>query len=354
MTPTTHGLKSGDFMVFQFRKNRVRRAYIGGSRIDRFTNSTASEQCPEEWLASSVAAFNPDYSFIENEGISTLLDGRLFSDVLEEHAREILGERLYARHEGKLAILVKLLDSAERLVIQCHPTVPFAKEHFGSNFGKTECWYFLDTAPDACVYLGFKNGITRAHWEDLFARQDVDGMLNCLHKIPVKKGDLWFVDGGIPHAIGAGCFMIELQEPSDLMVIPERATPSGRVLSEQKLHGGLGFEKMFDCFDYQGYSLSELQQKYHRSAAFADNEMTAIVDETLTDKFSMQSLRVCGSMEINLGDRYAVGVITEGACRLQCEGEEPLNLEKGNSFFIAANSGTLCFDAQAEIIVCTA
>ena len=340
-------------MVFQFQKNRVRRAYIGGSRIDAFTGNRG-DGCPEEWLASSVSAFNPDYSFVENEGLSTLSDGRLFRDVLEENARSILGERLYDRHNGKLAILVKLLDSAERLVIQCHPTVPFAQTHFNSDFGKTECWYFLDTAPDACVYLGFQRGITREKWEDLFARQDVDGMLNCLHRIPVKAGDLWFVDGGIPHAIGAGCFMIELQEPSDLMVIPERVTPSGRPLSEQKLHCGLGFDKMFDCFDYQGFSLEQLRQKYHRKAAFADNQLIGIVDSSLTDKFSMWGLRVNGKTDLELDDRYGVGVVTSGNCRLCCDGEQPLLLEKGNSFFVAADSGTLSLEGQAEIIMCTA
>lgn len=342
-------------MVFQFRENRVRRAYIGGSRIDAFTGgSGAGDRCPEEWLASSVSAFNPDYSFVENEGLSTLHDGRLFRDVLEENARSILGARLHDRHAGKLAILVKLLDSAERLVIQCHPTVPFAKTHFGSDFGKTECWYFLDTAPDACVYLGFKPGITREKWKNLFARQDVDAMLACLHRIPVKAGDLWFVDGGIPHAIGAGCFMIELQEPSDLMVIPERVTPSGRTLSEQKLHGGLGFEKMFDCFDYQSFSLEELRQKYYRKASFRDNCPSPIVDSSLTDKFSMCGLRVSGTADVDLGDRYGVGVVTEGSCRLCCTGSEPLLLEKGNSFFVAADSGTLTLQGQATVILCTA
>ena len=342
-------------MVFQFLENRVRRAYIGGSRIDAFTGrSGTGDLCPEEWLASSVAAFNPDYAPMENEGLSRLLDGQLFRNVLEANAREILGPRLHDRHNGKLAILVKLLDAAERLVIQCHPTVPFAKAHFGSEFGKTECWYFLDTAPDACVYLGFREGITREKWEDLFSRQDASGMLECLHRIPVQPGDLWFVDGGVPHAIGAGCFMIELQEPSDLMVIPERVTPSGRQLSEQKLHCGLGFQKMFDCFDYQGCSPEELVRKYYRKATFADNQLTAIVDGSLTDKFSMLGLRVKEKAVVELGDRYGVGVVTAGSCRLSCHGNEPLSLEKGNSFFITANSGALCLEGQAEMILCTA
>ncbi len=53
-------------------------------------------------------------------------------------------------------------------------------------------------------------------------------ILSFLHRIPVAPGDFVFVDGGVPHAIGAGCFMVELQEPSDLMVVAERFTPSGR------------------------------------------------------------------------------------------------------------------------------
>ena len=104
----------------------------------------------------------------------------------------------------------------------------------------------LSCDDNACVYLGFKPGITREKWQELFLRQDTEKMLGCLHKFPVKAGDLWFVAGGVPHAIGGGCLMIELQEPSDLMVIPERVTPAGITLAGQKLHGGLGFEKMFD------------------------------------------------------------------------------------------------------------
>ena len=339
-------------MVFQFQSNRVRRAYVGGSRIDAFTGcASAQDDRPEEWMASTVSAFNPDYTPIAQEGLSILTDGRLFRDVLAKNAESILGERLAQKHGGKLAILVKLLDSAERLVIQCHPTVPFAKEYFESDFGKTECWYFLDTAPDACVYLGFKPGITRQKWEALFRAQDVTSMLDCLHKIPVQPGELWFVDGGIPHAIGAGCFMIELQEPSDLMVIPERVTPSGRVLSEQKLHCGLGFEKMFDCFDYKGYSLAELQNKYYRKAKLTENAFAPIVDRTLTDKFSMQGMRISGKTEFSLGDRYGVGILTEGSCRLVCD-SEVVSLKKGDSFFITSNSGPLSVEGQAEMILC--
>jgi len=179
-------------MVFSFKENRVRRAYTGGMQIDKFIGKEICKDSnmPEEWLASTVTAFNPDYEPVENEGLSICSNGEIFKDVLEENCEKILGKRLNEKYCGKASILVKLLDSAERLVIQCHPTVPFAKEHFNSDFGKTECWYFLDTKPEACVYLGFKEGITKEKWVALFENQDVEGMLNCLHKIPVKKGVL--------------------------------------------------------------------------------------------------------------------------------------------------------------------
>ncbi len=122
-------------MIAKLLPNRVRRTYLGGSRIDAFTGtgSDVSDGVPrpEDWMASTTTAFNGTLE-IEGEGLGRLEDGRLVKDVI-----------------GALPILVKLLDSDERLVIQAHPTVPCAKRLFNSPFGKTECWYFLPgTAPD--------------------------------------------------------------------------------------------------------------------------------------------------------------------------------------------------------------
>ena len=150
-------------MIAKLQNNRVRRSYLGGSRIDALCGtrdsvpkdltsdggavrhqSGAEQPRPEDWLASTTQAFNGTLE-IEGEGLGRLEDGRLVRDAV-----------------GKLPILVKLLDSDERLVVQAHPTVPCAKRLFNSPVGKTECWYFLPgTATDACVYLGFKPGITR-------------------------------------------------------------------------------------------------------------------------------------------------------------------------------------------------
>ena len=339
-------------MIAKLQPNRVRRSYLGGARIDAFCNvvspsakptfhshlSTlnspgAAQPRPEDWLASTTQAFNGTQE-IEGEGLGILEDGRLVHDVV-----------------GELPILVKLLYSDERLVVQAHPTVPCAKRLFNSPVGKTECWFFLHgTAPDACVYLGFKPGITRETWEGavrflshkehkehkeisapLRLCVENNPLLQFLHRIPVSPGDFVFVDGGVPHAIGGGCFMIELQEPSDLMVVAERFTPSGRRIPDAKMHGGVGWDKMFDVYEYDGRTFEETCERYvrkcsqiqnvHKSSLpintndncdfqLVNNGTCLICGPDFTDKFQMW--RIDGDAALPLGEASAVTVVTDG------------------------------------------
>jgi mannose-6-phosphate isomerase len=270
--------------------------YLGGGRIDEFcgvsTDVLDGVPRPEDWLASTTQAFNGAVE-ISGEGLGRLEDGRLVKDVA-----------------GALPILVKLLDSDERLVVQAHPTVPCAKQLFNSRVGKTECWYFLPgTAPDACVYLGFKPGVTRQMWRGAFEAQK--GLLDMLHRIPVSSGDFVFVDGGVPHAIGAGCFMVELQEPSDLMVVAERFTPSGRRIPDAKMHGGVGWERMFDVYEYEDLDYEEVCRRYvRRGGERKDHKAFCVCGPELTDKFGMW--RVLSGGRVVLPRESSVVVVTDG------------------------------------------
>ena len=356
-------------MISTLQPNRVRRTYLGGGRIDAFCgtenrgpgatrfssdsrasrltrdsgdsrfsrDSSSSSPTPEDWMASTVTAFNGSVE-IEGEGLGRLADGRLVKDVV-----------------GSLPILVKLLDSDERLVIQAHPTVPFAKARMNSPVGKTECWYFLPgTAPDACVYLGFKPGITREKWVAAFNEtnnrpidQSNNSLLSWLHRIPVKPGDFVFVDGGVPHAIGGGCFMIELQEPSDLMVVAERFTPSGREIPEKKLHGGLGFEGMFDVYAYEGLAFDEICARYVRRGGAAPQSPSGprqILGPELTDKFSEWLLK--SGDELRLPRDRGVAVVTEGEGTLN-----GVAVARGDRLVFAGET-RLALVGTAEVVVC--
>ena len=317
-------------MIAKLLPNRVRRTYLGGGRIDAFTgaiNCAPLMPMPEDWMASTVTAFNGTLE-IEGEGLGRLEDGRLVKDVV-----------------GTLPILVKLLDSDERLVIQAHPTVPCAKRLFNSPVGKTECWYFLPgTAPDACVYLGFKPGITREQWKVAFESQC--GLLEMLHRIPVAAGDFVFVDGGMPHAIGGGCFMIELQEPSDLMVVAERITPSGRRIPDAKMHGGVGWEKMFEVYEYEGRTFEETCARYVRRAGGSRScaTVTQILGPELTDKFEMW--RVAGGGRLALPRDRSVAVVTDGAGAVN-----GLAVKRGDRLVIS-NERVLEVAGDVSLVVC--
>ena len=239
---------------------------------------------------------------------------------------------------------MKLLDSDERLVIQAHPTVPCAKRLFGSAVGKTECWYFLPgTAPDACVYLGFKPNVTREKWRAAFETQS--GLLDMLHRIPVAPGDFVFVDGGVPHAIGGGCFMVELQEPSDLMVVTERLTPSGRCIPDAKMHGGVGWEKMFDVYEYDGRTYEETCAKYVKTSRTlrTSREAFCICGPELTDKFAMW--RIEGQGHLNLSPPACV-VVTEGVGEVN-----GVAVKKGDRLLIA-DERFLETNGPVKIVIC--
>ncbi len=282
-------------MIYKIKENRVSRTYIGGKAIDAFygKDHCINGYAPEDWTASVTPSYNSKSGL--EEGVGYTEEGISVKDIIGE---------------GKLGMLVKLLNSAERLVIQAHPTVPFAREFLNSDYGKTECWYFLECEEEAYVYIGFKKGVQRSDWEKAFYENDSEKMLSMLHRVPVKKGDFIFVDGGVPHAIGSGCFMIELQEPSDLMVVNERFTPSGREIPEQRLHMGLGYAKMFDVYVYTGYSYSEIQEKYCPKPRLIGEGLYEILGSIQTDKFAMYLLM--NGSRLQTPKQYKIAIVISG------------------------------------------
>ena len=338
-------------MIYKFKRNRVFRSYFGGKRLDAFfgEKNQKDSQFPEEWIASTVRSFNAGREDIV-EGPSICENGELLSDIISDDPVRVLGKEQYEKHGESLSVLVKLLDSAERLFIQCHPTIEFAKKHFNSNFGKTECWYILDCDDDACVYLGFKKGVTKEKLKSCFLKQDVEGMLDLMHKIKVKSGDFIFVDGGVPHAIGGGCMLCELQEPTDYMVIPERTSKSGITLTDKKMHCGLGFEGMFDCFVYDGYSEEELRKKYITHPKVKENAVTSILNQEVTDKFKMDYLSVKTEITLKTDGVYKILVVIDGNGTLQINGTKT-SIKKGDEIFVTADSGDLTFIGNTDVLI---
>ena len=244
---------------YKQEETRVWRTYRGGRLIDEFLGKPVCTDCnmPEDWITSFTEAKNKNY--IPGEGITHIITAKGKAPVTEAVKPDWFGPG-----RGSSDVLIKFLDSAERLGIQVHPTPEFSKIHFGTDFGKTECWHILGTRGDmdGAIYIGFKEGISKELWRELFDKQDIPGMLNMLHRFEVSPGDTILVKAGTPHAIGAGCFLLEIQEPSDYTMRVEKTTVSGQTLTDMQIHYGVGIDNMMDCFSYTGMTQEEAREEY--------------------------------------------------------------------------------------------
>ncbi len=137
-------------------------------------------------------------------------DGETLADVIRAHP-----DYLGSRHAGEseLPILIKFIDAKKDLSVQVHPTDAYAREHENGQRGKTEMWYVLDAGKDASLIYGLRYSASQQQMRQMIREGSVTKILQ---KVPVKKDDLFFIEAGTIHAIGAGTLVAEIQENSNL------------------------------------------------------------------------------------------------------------------------------------------
>ncbi len=173
----------------------------GGNRLnDDFNMGCNVYPFAEAWVCST----HPD-------GKSQLVSGESLSDILESHP-EYLGTHAVSLNNGKLPILIKLIDAKKDLSVQVHPDDEYAISHEGS-LGKVEMWYVLDAQPHSGIIYGFKHDVTVDQVEESLNNEEI---INLLNHVEAHKNDLFYIESGTVHAIGAGCLIAEIQENSNL------------------------------------------------------------------------------------------------------------------------------------------
>lgn len=205
--------------------NRVWRSYRGGRELDRLTgvNPPQDTHFPENWLGSVTPAVNPGQEHDSGAGLSWVEIGserHRLADLFQAHPEHFFTPRHLAAFGPQPEMLVKLLDAAERLQVQVHPTKEFAQRVLGRPYGKTEAYAILATrseVADPFIYLGFQRAVDPLTFKAAVEAQAADQILAGFEKLPVQPGDVFIVPGGLPHAIGAGVMMLEIMEPSDLV-----------------------------------------------------------------------------------------------------------------------------------------
>lgn len=336
----------------KLRQNRVWRLYYGGKMIDKMRGAEGPDgNFPEDWLASVVRADNPPREGKpENEGLSVIDgagEGVPLADYISADPERALGREHCEKLGGNFGVLAKFLDSAERLPVQCHPSKEKAKLLFDSDYGKTESWYILGgrtvDGEEPHIYMGFKKAVDKPGLKALFDRQDIGAMLSLLNKIYVKPGDVYLIEGGMPHAIGAGCFLLETQEPTDYTISLEKTDLRGKLMPDHLCHMGLGFDRMFDCFDYTTCSEEEIKKRFKLESATVDESaggrLDRLIDYTATESFALDRLTVTGAYDVSPSGRARTIAVTRGS-GVMTDGREEQAVRGGDCLFEPACCGS--------------
>lgn len=342
-------MKKSNIEIIQILPTRVFRTYRGGYLLEKFRDvkNPQDSDCPEDWILSTVKAIQ-SYG-ISDESISKIktIKGINSLEVLIKHfPKDILGKGYVKKFGNSLNLLVKLLDSSIRLPLQVHPNKIFSRKYLNSDFGKAEAWYILATRKigkeNPYVLIGFKPGITKDIMERMVKEQDIKGMISFMHKVEVKPGDAIFVAPGIPHAIGEGIFMIETQEPTDFSILLEKNIGT-HILKEKDCHIGLGWDKALDIFDYQGYSLPEVNEKYRmKKETLPSNRGGKFFrlngGEYMKSCFEMMLMEEVKDIEISFEGRFASIVITRGEGIISTNVGD-FEVKEGETYMIPASIG---------------
>jgi len=178
----------------------------GGNKLVSLLNKQ-SDLCKigESWEISDV---ENNVSIISNGAFK----GYNLKELIEKHDASLLGAHNFKNFGYKFPLLIKFLDAQTDLSVQVHPDNAMAKTHHNS-FGKTEMWYIMESDKNADIVLGLKDNSINPEILSNVNLNNVDSIFN---RIPVKKGDSYFIPAGKIHAIGAGVLAAEIQQTSDI------------------------------------------------------------------------------------------------------------------------------------------
>jgi len=311
------------------------RFYRGGRGITDFRGEPpAGDHEPEDWVASVTTVAGE-----QSVGRSSLPDGRLLAEALVADPVEWLGQAHVERWGADPLLLVKLLDAGQRLPVHAHPAGDFARRHLGRAHGKAEAWYILHGGE---VHLGLTRDVGDAELAGFLEPADGEELLDLMHQVTVKPGDVVYVPPGVLHAIGDGVFLVEVQEPEDLSILLEWA---GFDLDGRRDgHLGLGYPLALQAVERRGRSSEEVARLV-RPAGTGASVLPAEADAY----FRMERVMIDGAAELAPG--FAVLVVTDGSLTLETAAGV-LDLPRGTTAVAPHSAGTLRVSGRGELLAC--
>lgn len=305
----------------------------GGNRLnDEFAKGIEMSPLAETWECST----HPDGpSFVASGELS----GKSLADVLQEYP-EFLGT--HPKTKGELPILIKFIDAKKNLSVQVHPTDEYAVKNESGQLGKTEMWYVLDASKDASLIYGLHTTTEKAVFREAIEQGTVE---RYLQKVPVKKDDVFFIEAGTVHAIGAGALIAEIQENSNLtyrLYDYDRVDKNG---NKRQLH----VDKALDVANLTG--MTEPKQplrvlKYHAGVA-SEQLCRCKYFEVYRMIVNTERKQVVHYQSDSVSFRVLLCV---NGCGMVRFGGEALDIYKGDCLFVPANSVKITLHGSMQFL----
>lgn len=299
----------------------------GGTKLKSIYGANELEHLSEAWVLSSHLAGS-------SKVISGPQEGIYFNEYLEQLGKEGLGTNCGAF--DRFPILIKWIDAKQSLSIQVHPEDEYALRVEG-EYGKTEMWYILDCEEGASLYYGLNRAITK---EELERRIKENTILEVLNEVKVNKGDVFFIEAGTIHAIGAGIMICEIQQNSNTTYRVYDFDRKDIKGNKRELH----IDKAVQVAKLEPVSASIKKEE--------DIVLNEYSREWLGECTYFKSYKwdVKKFVEMKMTNQSFLSIIViEGEGQIEL-GTQVMNLKKGDSFFIPAQESQVRVTGICELI----
>ena len=235
-------------------------------------------------------------------------------------------------------LLIKLIDARGNLSVQVHPDNEYAQRVEG-EYGKTEMWYIVDCEPGASLLYGFKDKISKEEFE---RRIQDNTLLDVCNRVPVHKGDVFFIDSGTLHAIGKGILICEIQQNSNTTY---RIYDYGRVGKDGKPRE-LHVAKALDVTNLEPPKAHPMMTTDMDIFAGAKARLLASCEY-----FTTYHVAIDGKAHLFCGDdSFQSFTVLSGKLELT-EGDDEVTYQKGETAFLPAGLGKYTLKGEGDLIL---
>ena len=318
-------------MLYPLKLKAPLKDYIwGGTKLKtEYNQHTDMETVAESWELAC-----------HKDGQCEIINGPAAGMRLEDYIAQE-GDRVVGTHGERYSyfpLMIKLIDAKEDLSVQVHPDNEYALRVEG-EYGKTELWYVLEAEPGASLIYGVKQELTKEEFKKHLAEGTV---LDVCNRVPVKKGDVLYIEAGTLHAIGKGIVLAEIQQNANTTYRVYDYNRLGKDGKPRQLH----IDRALDVIN--------LKPSKHPCAAmdkpdiFAEYDMTPIWS---CDFFSVYHFNLHGRCHLQATRKsFQSLVVLDGLMELEYP-YGAITMGKGDSFFIPADFGEYRLHGQGEFIL---